>query len=176
MSTDTPPLGGSLPAAERALVAALWCEAATRPARPGWRYGSTAELLLDVGRLFTPTVWTGEPGTPGNCYVESVSWATAREGAYVEGAAWGGGYAPHRHAWHCSPGGDLALDSTWAPSGTAYLGLPVEPRTASALMGDQGWWLLAEDRPVGLRWLEHGVPEDLLVDCGRPLPAEGSAW
>ncbi|MFB7109735.1 hypothetical protein [Streptomyces sp. NPDC056190] len=46
--------------------------------------------LATPGRLFTPAPWPDggdPPGEPGQCYIESVSWAWASDGelVYVEG-------------------------------------------------------------------------------------------
>lgn len=142
------------------------------PARPGWRYPSVFSLLLDVGRLFTPRPWpTGEPpGEPGRCYVDSASWAWGSPDglAYVEGVAWTGLF-PMEHAW-CADGLGVVHDPTWREPATAYLGLPVDARAASDLMGRHLEPLLAHGA-VCRDWLRTGVPGELLVDCGRPVPA-----
>ncbi len=163
---------------EAVIVTTLALDLPGAPARrDGWRYATVVELLLDVGRLFTPTPWrSGEPqGEPGRCYIESASWACAVDGlAYAEGLAWDG-LRPVRHAW-CGDAAGAAVDPTWRTPGTVYLGLPVDARTASDLMGRQAGPLLHHSKPLLRQWLQHGVPGELLVDCGRPVPAaaEGS--
>ncbi|WP_327072066.1 hypothetical protein [Kitasatospora sp. NBC_01302] len=155
---------------ERLMLDTIRNFAALAGSRPGWRYGSVYALLLDSGRLFTPAPWPdGEiPGEPGRCYVESVSWACAVDRAYVEGMAWNGLWQIE-HAWLAGPDGRSAHDPTWREPGTAYLGLPIDPRTASDLMGHHREPLLAHGT-VCREWLQHGVPADLLIDCGRPVP------
>ncbi|MFF2751129.1 hypothetical protein ACFVVA_37035 [Kitasatospora sp. NPDC058048] len=170
MTTGLPPAG--LSPAESVVVTSLELDiVGVSERRNGWRYGSALELLLDVGRLFRPTPWhSGElQGDAGRCYIESVSRACAGDGlAYVEGLAWDG-LKPRRHAW-CGDAAGAAIDPTWRDPGTAYLGLPVDARTASDLMGHQGGPLLHDGMPLLGEWLRHGVPGELLVDCGRPVP------
>ncbi|WP_329492576.1 hypothetical protein OG618_37940 (plasmid) [Kitasatospora sp. NBC_01246] len=147
-----------------------------RPPEPGWRYGSMARLLLDVGRLFTPAPWPGgsAPGSPGACYSESAILAEAEGWAYVEGFGWDRRWFETEHAWCAAPGQADALDPTWTPPADAYLGVPLDPRAAANLMHRHQRPLLSAE-PVALEWLQDGVPEGLLVDCGRPVPAEGAA-
>ncbi|MGW2255142.1 hypothetical protein ACWCXH_33895 [Kitasatospora sp. NPDC001660] len=167
----------ALSSAEALMVDDMRGMASFASPRPGWRYGSVYALLLDVGRLFTPTPWPhpdGIPGEPGRCYVDSVSWAWGSPDtlAYVEGMAWTGMF-PMEHAWCGDPHG-RALDPTWRETAAAYLGLPVDPRTASDLMGHHREPLLAHGA-VCREWLQHGVPGELLVDCGRPVPTAAEA-
>ncbi|MFE2911381.1 hypothetical protein [Kitasatospora indigofera] len=142
-----------------------------RPPQPGWRYDSMRRLLLDRGRLFTPAPWPGgsAPGEPGACYSESVVRAREEGWAYVEGLAWDGGWFETEHAWCSVPGSPDALDPTCTSPADAYIGLPIEARAAADLMGRHRRSLLSPG-PVALEWLQHGVPEGLLVDCGRPVP------
>ncbi|KOV13933.1 hypothetical protein ADK91_08155 [Streptomyces sp. XY511] len=161
---------------DRALVDWLQRDAAVRQGRPSWVYSSTAALLLDVGRLFTPAPWPGDvlpPGEPGKCFIESIMWAKdSDELTYVEGWAWDVAY-PVEHAW-CSTAGGIVRDLTWPRPGASYLGLPVAPDAAAALMGRHGTALLHDNgmaTPVALEWMRDGVPAELLVDVGRAVPA-----
>jgi len=162
---------GRLTDAERDLITDLRMMESTREPRPGYRYASAFGLLLDVGRLFTPRPWPGgpPPGELGACYTESVLWATeSADGlAYVEGVAWQGLY-PEEHAW-CADTSGMVLDPTWPDLGTAYLGLPVEPSIALDLMRRHRDALLTYG-PVTADWLRYGVPHEILVDIGRPVP------
>ncbi|MFF2620132.1 hypothetical protein [Kitasatospora sp. NPDC058046] len=84
--------------AEIEMLTALRSFADRWPPVPRWRYSSAVGLLLDVGQLYTPQSWPDSAlGDPGNCHVESVSWAIARDWAYVEGVAWHEG-VPLDHA------------------------------------------------------------------------------
>ncbi|GGK30961.1 hypothetical protein GCM10011583_73520 [Streptomyces camponoticapitis] len=78
------------------------------------------------------------------------------------------------HAWLSDAEG-RALDPTWWPPGTAYVGLPVRGDVAAALMDERGFALLHGHGPDGLvaahavEWLWDGVPADVLTDVGRDL-------
>jgi len=137
----------------------------------GYRYASVYALLLDVGRLFTPARWPSgpPPGEPGKCYIEAASWAWGATDApaYVEGMAWTGLF-PIEHAW-CSTRSGTVLDPTWEEPGSAYLGLPVKPTVAVDLMRRHGDALLTHG-PVTREWMRDGVPPDILMDVGRPVP------
>ncbi|MGW1764661.1 hypothetical protein ACWCQL_11390 [Streptomyces sp. NPDC002073] len=103
-----------------------------------------------------------------------MSWAQASAGefAYVEGWAWDVAY-PVEHAW-CTTADGTVRDLAWRRPGRAYLGLPVRADAAVAMMGRHGAPLLHADgmvSPIAQAWLRDGVPEGLLLDVGRPLPA-----
>jgi hypothetical protein len=162
--------------AEAELVDHLRRDATWRGERPGWVHGSVAALLLTRGRLCTPAPWPDggtPPGEPGKCYIEAVSWAAASEGelAYVEGFGWDLAW-PVEHAWCAGVDGN-ARDLTWPRPGLAYLGLPVRAEEAVRLMSEHGPLLhgngFASD--LAVRWCREGVPAELLVDVGRPVPA-----
>ncbi|MFF6852789.1 hypothetical protein [Streptomyces antimycoticus] len=113
------------------------------------------------------------PGEPGKCYTEAASWGLASGGelAYVEGLAWDLAW-PVEHAWCAGPDGN-ARDLTWPRLGRAYLGLTVHAEEAVRIMSKSGPLLhgngFASD--VAITWCREGVPAELLVDIGRPVPA-----
>jgi len=166
-------------AAEDWLIDGLRQRASRAGRRDGWVYATLDSLLLDVGRLFVPAPWPGggsPPGELGRCFAESVSWAWASDGelAYVEGwAADAMDIDRIAHAWCAGPDGK-ALDTTWPRPGLAYLGLPVRAEAAKDLMLEHlGPLLHGRDgiiSDLGEIWLRDGVPAELLMDVGRPIP------
>ncbi|ONF73960.1 hypothetical protein [Amycolatopsis keratiniphila] len=156
----------------RGLAAAAKSNTAHDSAAAGWRYHSVAELLLDVGRLFTPQALpAADLGEMGRCYLNATLYATDHPAVfYAEGLAVRAGCLgiSDEHAW-CAAGA-AALDPTW-PDGQVYLGVPVT-----------GAWRHARQQAtkcVSLLWgppvktlLRDGLPEDALADVGRPLPDE----
>ena len=163
--------------AEQELITHLR-QASRRKPPSGFRYANVLGLLLDVGRLFTPQPWPGgpPPGRPGNCYIDSVLWAAeSADGlAYVEGVVWWRFY-PTEHAW-CAGSSGVVLDPTWSDPGAAYLGLPVHPAAAVDMMRRLGGkHALLTYGPVTLDWPQHGVPDEILIDIGRPVPRTGTA-
>ncbi|MFC9233617.1 hypothetical protein ACFTZI_32460 [Streptomyces decoyicus] len=181
-AADAGPRRGPSPE-ESLLIGELHFRANQR--RDGWVYATLDALLLDKGRLFRPSPWPDggdPPGEPGRCFVESVSWAWAAAAgdlAYVEGYALApGDVFAEPHAW-CAAVDGAARDVTWRRPGTAYLGLPVRAEVAKDLMAEQFGPLLhgAEGliSPLAERWMRTGVPEDLLVPVGRPVPGMEAA-
>lgn len=91
----------------------------------------------------------------------------------MEGWALHGGHPIQvAHAWLSDVEG-RALDPTWRPPGTAYVGLPVRGDVAADLMDERGFPLL--HGPDGLvaahavEWLRDGVPAGVLADVGRDV-------
>ncbi|MFJ3673626.1 hypothetical protein ACIPSE_45015 [Streptomyces sp. NPDC090106] len=164
--------------AERWLVDHLRVDAQMRGLLPGFRHAGLSGLLLAYGRLFDPAPWPGggtPPGEPGRCYTEAVSWAWASEGelAYVEGMAWDLVY-PVEHAWCSTPEGAVR-DLTWPRPGRAYLGIPVRAEAATQIMAERGPLLYAAEgmgSTLAMEWARDGIPAELLVDVGRPIPTD----
>src|SRR4051812_33041977 len=69
------------------LATAAQSNAAHDPAAANWRYHSVGELLLDLGRLFTPQVLpAAELGEMGRCYLNATLYATDHPAVfYTEG-------------------------------------------------------------------------------------------
>lgn len=157
-----------------------WSELVPPSPDPGLTYTTVAALLLDVGRLFTPQPWPGggpPPGEIGRCYVEAASWAWGTDGlAYVEGVMWQTAM-PIEHAWCAEIATGRMLDTVLPADrlGGAYIGVPIRADAAADLMGRHGGPLLAHATPVTREWMTHGVPAELLVDVGRPVPRAATA-
>jgi hypothetical protein len=155
----------------RLLAHAAAHNAALHPEAEGWRYTSVASLLLDVGRLFTAaTRPVTDRGEFGKCFRNASQYADQNAGgAYVEGLATRANTLGIQveHAWFAQY--DTAIDPTW-PDGIAYLGVPftAEFRLSRQLQTSE-WPLLWSSQVKDL--LHHGIPHDVLVDVGRPLPA-----
>lgn len=148
---------------------------ATYPEARSWRYTSVADLILDLGRLFTPSEQSvDERGELGKCYRNASEYADRRAGGvYVEGLAMTANtFGIHfEHAWCVREG--TAVDPTWS-DGMAYLGVPftADFRLSRQLQTGE-WGLLWTGRVRDL--LRDGIPRDGLVDVGRPLPSSDRA-
>ncbi|GAA2679754.1 MULTISPECIES: hypothetical protein [Actinosynnema] len=135
-------------------------------------------VLLAHGRLFTPTRGESddlEYGEPGTCYATAHSNTCGTGLLYVEGFADPGSPAwlATEHAWCARPGGRQALDPTWTPPGSAYLGIAFTRGWRQDAYAEMGHPvpLLSADHAVGRRLLERGVPEHAVEpDVGRALP------
>lgn len=178
--TNTAPQAASLVAAEDGLIdyirqhAELSKGAYRTP--ESWSYRSQFDLLLALGRRFTPVPSPEHLiGMPDRlCYSNAARYAQSHrdEGVvYAEGFALTHAglnvYLPH--AWVVRPDGTV-LDPTWddAP-GRAYIGIPVAD---SRIWPVEGGGLLQDfDRTLPL--LRDGFQQNALADLGRPLSAEG---
>ncbi|MEU3401978.1 hypothetical protein [Streptomyces filamentosus] len=166
----------SLIAAEDALIehvrqlAEITSKASRVP--EGWSYQNPYQLLMSLGRRFTPVPSPDDLiGMPARlCYSNSARYAHAHrdEGlVYAEGFslthAGIDAYLPH--AWVVRPDGTV-LDPTWhdAP-GRAYVGIPVEDFRLWPLEG--GGLLQDFDRTLPL--LRDGIPQNALADLERSL-------
>lgn len=135
-------------------------------AAAGWRYRSPAELLLQRGRLFTPSPALAELGPAKACYRNASAYADSRDDAlYVEGIAACALNLCLEHAW--SAAGSAALDPTW-PDGHAYLGLPLVDSYRQHRQERTGHHSLLWS-PSVLDILRAGLPEDAIADVGRPV-------
>ncbi|MFE1343701.1 hypothetical protein [Streptomyces sp. NPDC058757] len=142
----------------------------------GWSYQNPYQLLMTLGRRFTPVASPDDLiGMPARlCYSNSARYAQAHrdEGVvYAEGFSLTHAgidvYLPH--AWVVRPDGTV-LDPTWhdAP-GRAYVGIPVKD---FRLWPFEGGGLLQDFRRT-LPLLRDGIPPSALADLGRPLsPSE----
>jgi hypothetical protein len=149
----------------------------------GWRFAGTAALILALGRLFdapAAPLPPAERGDPDTWWANAAEYAAARPGlAYVEGWAAppnGARLGMHQpHAW-CAV--DLAaVEPTrgWNPGTTTYLGVPMTPDYVRHLHDEFGPGPLLWDSPAAAELCRTGVPDDALVDVGRPLP-DLTAW
>lgn len=140
---------------------------------------SVAELVLEHGRLFTPTPLPRDltADESGRCWESAHTHADrlGRELVYVEGFATteSVGWMGIEHAW-CTrfPGGIGALDTTWSPIGEAYVGVPFCHLQRWRSYHRNHPQMLTSSHQHGRRLLREGVPSGaVLSDLGRPLPA-----
>lgn len=134
-----------------------------------WRHSSVAELLLEHGRLFTPSAPT-TTGPAKACYRNASEHADTHPDIYVEGLAsttttpW----LALEHAW-CATG-HHATDPTWS-DGAAYIGIPLTDNFRRHRQNHtQRWALLWSSTVMDL--LRDGLPPSALAEAGRPIPTE----
>lgn len=132
--------------------------------------GGIYALLLDQGRLFTPSSTPiARSSLRGDCF-RAASLSNWPETVVVEGLALRSdtGAIGIEHAWRAAD--TVALDATW-PDGLAYLGLPLV-ETFRRHRQDHGYWSVLWS-PAS-RDLMQGLPATALVPIGRPLHAEAA--
>ncbi|MEU7147096.1 hypothetical protein AB0B15_03505 [Streptomyces sp. NPDC045456] len=139
--------------------------------REGWHHLHGADVLLRYGRVFRPesAVPVRDLGPAKRCYYNSAEIALAEGLTYVEGFA--SSHFPTEHAW-CADAVGALMEPTWETVGTAYIGLPVKRDVVTQVLEANEFFMdggLLFASSLMLRWLEHGVDEDMLVDVGEPL-------
>jgi hypothetical protein len=161
----------SLIAWTRALAQVGALNVAAYPEAQDWRYSSVADLIMDWGRLFTPSERpVAERGELGKCYRNASEHADRHaSGVYVEGLAMTANTfgIQFEHAWCAHQ--DIAVDPTWT-DGVAYLGVPFTADFRLDRQLQTGQWALLWTNGVQ-DLLRDGIPDDGLVDVGRPLPS-----
>jgi hypothetical protein len=135
-----------------------------------WRHTSVAEMLLEHGRLFTPSPPDSTPGLPKACYRNATERASTHPDIYVEGLA-STTAVPGlaiEHAWCATD--NRAVDPTWS-DGAAYIGIPLTDAFREHRQDRTGQWTLLWSRAV-MDLLRDGLPPSALADVGRPIPTE----
>lgn len=140
----------------------------------GWRYATTYDLVLDLGRWFTPqTSGAPIPGTAMHCYSVATELAHSTGWAYVEGYALTelepGHLQTYEHAWVSTPAGQV-LDPTWGPNaGLAYLGIPITETFRQQITHRAGTTTAIHAwHSDQFRLARNGIPADAILDIGTP--------
>lgn len=145
------------------------------PTAAEWTHLGTHALLIERGRLFTaPEHPRAALGRAGECWANATYYAEDHEPAvYVEGLVVQPGHAGYGmdtpHAWCAVDSMAIEPSPGWAP-GSTYLGLPLADDYRRELQHRYGIGSLLWDSRAARDLMRHGIPDDALVDVGRPVP------
>ncbi|MEV7181025.1 hypothetical protein [Kitasatospora sp. NPDC093679] len=148
----------------------------------GWRFGSFAQAVRELGVLQPPAPWPGdrEQWAPGRCFAAATDYAEATGATYVEGFVLVPGltqWPVFEHAW-CLRNGEVADPSL--PDGYAalYLGIPLAAEYRRSEQSRRGthavlttdtenpWSLVNEDA------LRDGLPASAVLAAASGAVAE----
>lgn len=131
----------------------------TQPARPGWRYQSHEEFVLDQGQAFTPAPLPDDiaRAEPGQCYANAQRLVMRRNDLrYVEGIATS--VIQMWHAWCITADGQV-VDPTWDnPENRCYFGVVFDNAEAYAASVETGiFGVIPNDHIRGNPLLKYGT-------------------
>lgn len=114
---------------------------------PDWKYKSTYDIIIKLGRWFKPTERPADmvKGADKECYRNAglLAIEKSKELVYVEGFA-DSGFFPMPHAWCVNKKGHV-IETTWSSAGKVYFGIPFNTEFLNTVILKRKKWGVIPD-------------------------------